>query len=58
MELVTRPAATNDKVQLRVMATLALTVFYSNYMVAPLLPAFAKELRYLPLNWVGSSQVT
>jgi len=43
MELVTGPSATNDKVQLWVMATLAFAVFYSNYMVAPLLPAFSKE---------------
>ena len=43
MQLVTEPFATNDKVQLWVMATLAFAVFYSNYMVAPLLPAFSKE---------------
>ncbi len=52
MELVTRPAATNDKVQLWVMATLAFTVFYSNYMVAPLLPAFAKEFA-VPASQLG-----
>ena len=52
MELATRPAATNDKVQLRVMATLAFTVFYSNYMVAPLLPAFAKEFA-VPASQLG-----
>jgi predicted MFS family arabinose efflux permease len=43
MELVTEPSATNDKVQLWVMATLAFAVFYSNYMIAPLLPTFSKE---------------
>lgn len=43
MELVTEPPATNDQVQLWVMATLAFAVFYSNYMVAPLLPAISKE---------------
>jgi predicted MFS family arabinose efflux permease len=43
MELVTEPPATNDQVQLWVMATLAFAVFYSNYMVPPLLPAISKE---------------
>ena len=43
MELATEPPAMNDQVQLWVMATLAFAVFYSNYMVAPLLSAFSKE---------------
>jgi len=43
MELLTEPSATNVKVQLWVMAILAFVVFYSNYMVAPLIPAFSKE---------------
>ncbi|WP_263357040.1 hypothetical protein [Acidicapsa ligni] len=37
------PLALNNQVQLWVMATLAFAIFYSNYMVAPLLPAFLKE---------------
>ena len=52
MELVTRPSAVNDKVQLWVMATLAFAVFYSNYMVAPLLPAFSKEFA-VPAHELG-----
>jgi predicted MFS family arabinose efflux permease len=43
MEILTEPSATNDEVQLWVMATLAFAVFYSNYMVAPLIPAFSRE---------------
>lgn len=43
MELLIEPSARNDEVQLWVMATLAFAVFYSNYMVAPLIPAISRE---------------
>jgi predicted MFS family arabinose efflux permease len=43
MEVLTEPSDTNDKVQLWMMAALAFAVYYSNYMVAPLIPAFSRE---------------
>jgi predicted MFS family arabinose efflux permease len=54
MKLVTESPAMNDQVQLWVMATLAFAVFYSNYMVAPLLPAFSKEFAVpvYQLSWL------
>jgi len=52
MELVTEPSATNDTVQLWVMATLAFAVFFSNYMVAPLTPAFSREFS-VPADQLG-----
>ena len=56
MELLTEPSATNDKVQLWVMATLAFAIFYSNYMVAPLIPAFSREFAVpaYQLGWLIS----
>jgi hypothetical protein len=36
-------AAENNESQLRVMAVIAFAVFYSNYMVAPLIPALSRE---------------
>jgi len=47
-----QPSAVSDKVQLWVMATLAFAVFYSSYMVAPLLPAFSKEFA-VPAHQLG-----
>jgi hypothetical protein len=37
-----------------VMAAIALLVFHSNYMVAPLIPAFLREFAVLPdaLDWL------
>lgn len=52
MERVTESAAMNDQVQLWVMATLAFAVYYSNYMVAPLLPSFSKEFA-IPAHQMG-----
>lgn len=44
----------NDNAQLWVMATLAFTIFYSNYMAAPLIPAFSREFSVSAnqLNWL------
>ena len=54
MGLVTEPSAIGDKVQLWVMAILAFAIFYSNYMVAPLLPAFSKEFAVpaFQVSWI------
>jgi len=43
MELLTEPLTRNSQFKLWLMATTAFAVFYSNYMVAPLIPAFARE---------------
>jgi predicted MFS family arabinose efflux permease len=43
METLTEPSATNNESQLWVLATIAFAVVYSNYMVAPLIPAFSRE---------------
>jgi len=32
------------------MGAIALLVFYSNYMVAPLIPAFSREFAVLPMH--------
>ena len=44
----------NDDAQLRVMATLAFAVFYSNYMVAPLIPTFSRQFSVpvTQLSWL------
>jgi hypothetical protein len=39
----------NNESQLWVMATIAFAIFYSNYMVPPLIPA----LQFLLINWGG-----
>jgi hypothetical protein len=40
--------------ELWAMGAIALLVFYSNYMVAPLIPAFSREFAVLPdaLGWL------
>jgi predicted MFS family arabinose efflux permease len=45
---------TSDDAQLWVMATLAFLIFYSNYMVAPLIPALSREFSVPTnqLNWL------
>jgi predicted MFS family arabinose efflux permease len=43
METPPEPSTKNYESQLRVLATVAFAVFYSNYMVAPLIPAFSRE---------------
>ena len=47
-------ATANDESQLWVMATVAFAVFYSNYMVAPLIPALSHEFSVSPyqLGWL------
>jgi predicted MFS family arabinose efflux permease len=52
IEILTETSTTNDKVQLWVMAILAFAVFYSNYMVAPLIPAFSREFS-VPVYQLG-----
>ncbi|HSY34745.1 MAG TPA: MFS transporter [Acidobacteriaceae bacterium] len=42
-EIPTASFTSSDDRQLWVLATLAFAVFYSNYMVAPLVPAFSRE---------------
>jgi hypothetical protein len=40
--------------ELRTMAAIALLVFYRNYMVAPLIPAFSGgDALYLPMRSTG-----
>lgn len=45
---------TRDAMELWVMAATALLVFYSNYMVPPLIPAFSREFAVIPgaLGWL------
>jgi predicted MFS family arabinose efflux permease len=45
---------TRDTMELRAMAVIALLVFYNNYMVAPLIPAFSREFAVIPdaLGWL------
>jgi hypothetical protein len=45
--------AHGDTLELWAMGAIALVVFYSNYMVAPLSPAFSREFAVLP-NRLGS----
>jgi predicted MFS family arabinose efflux permease len=47
-------ATKNDESQLWVMAIVAFAVFYSNYMVAPLIPALSHEFSVSPyqLGWL------
>ena len=54
MELLTETSYRNDDVQLWAMAALAFIIFYSNYMVAPLLPAFSREFAVptYQLSWL------
>ena len=54
MEFLTDSSSMNDDAQLWVMATLAFTVSYSNYMVPPLIPAFSREFSVPPqqLSWL------
>jgi predicted MFS family arabinose efflux permease len=52
MEILTEPSTTNDKAELWVMAIFAFAVFYSNYMVAPLIPAFSREFS-VPASQLG-----
>jgi predicted MFS family arabinose efflux permease len=43
MGTLTESSTANNESQLWVLATIAFAVFYSNYMVAPLIPAFSRE---------------
>ena len=47
-------ATAEDKVNLWTMSAIALLVFYGNYMVAPLIPAFSREFGVTPyrLGWL------
>ncbi len=47
-------APANSESQLRVMAVIAFAVVYSNYMVAPLIPALSREFSVSPyqLGWL------
>lgn len=47
-------AAPYDTIMLSAMATVAFFVFYSNYMIAPLVPAFSREFAVTPyqLGWL------
>ena len=46
--------AKNDESQLRLMAVIAFAVVYSNYMMAPLIPALSREFSVSPyqLGWL------
>src|SRR5580698_8254360 len=48
------PSSASNEVHLWVMATIAFVVFYGNYMVAPLIPAFSREFSVsaYQLGWV------
>jgi predicted MFS family arabinose efflux permease len=54
MGIPTETPTANNESQLWVMATIAFAVFYSNYMVAPLIPAFSREFSVpaYQLGWV------
>jgi predicted MFS family arabinose efflux permease len=54
MGTLTEPPTTTNDFQLRVMATIAFAVFYSNYMIAPLIPALSTEFSVTAyqLGWV------
>lgn len=54
MGTLTQPSTTSSDSQLWVLATIAFAVLYSNYMVAPLIPAFSKEFSVLAyhLGWL------
>ena len=43
MGTLTEPVPASDESQLWVMSSIAFAVFYNNYMVAPLIPAFSRE---------------
>ena len=54
MGIPSESPTTSNESQLWVMATIAFAVFYSNYMVAPLIPAFSREFSVpaYQLGWV------
>jgi predicted MFS family arabinose efflux permease len=54
MQIQTDPSTSSDNAQLWVMAILAFAVFYSNYMVAPLIPTFSREFSVpaTQLSWL------
>lgn len=43
MATLTHPSTANDEPQLWLMASIAFVIFYSNYMVAPLIPALSRD---------------
>jgi predicted MFS family arabinose efflux permease len=47
-------ATANNEAQLRVMATIAFAIFYSNYMLPPLIPALSREFAVTPyqMGWL------
>jgi hypothetical protein len=56
MGTLTQPSTTNNDSQLWVLATIAFAVFYSNYMVPPLIPAFSREFS-VPAYHLGQADL-
>lgn len=56
MRALTQPVTASRESQLWVMATIAFAIFYNNYMVVPLMPAFSQEFSVpaYRLGWIIS----